>query len=269
MHLKKLLNQKILISIILFQILIIIGLKAYHDQNIIQQVKSRIENEYPEIKDPNISDIKKLHLLREWTSAHVVWGSDSTNMNYELSRKNLYKIFETFDKSEGSVNCGLVSYILMKIYEEYGFEAYTYHSGSLDAFNHAVTFVKVNHNNKEILMIEDASFDLTFMDKNGNPYDFFDFIKTIKKGDKNNIVISQGNGKPHFYLCNLSNDCNKPAYGTPVIKVSSNKIKFPEKFTTYTIKTNMDIFLINRGVFASAKWKETEPIKNKLRAILN
>jgi hypothetical protein len=259
----------ILLGILFAQLLIIAGLKMYSDYSTVESVKSRIEKAYPQIKNPAISDIEKTNLLREWTSSQVVWGSDSTNINHLFPDKSLPEMFETFDRAEGSVDCGIVSYVLMKVYEAYGYESYTYHSGSLDGFNHAITLVRVQSNNKKILMIQDASFDLSYLDKNGNPYDFFDFIKTIKNSRSNDIIISQGNGKPHYYLCYKYEKCNKPLINNLIIPVSKDKSKYLEKFTTNRIRENMHIYLVNRGIFSHAEGQNTEVIKKQLSAILN
>ena len=75
------------------------------------------------------------------------------------------------------VYCGGTAWILLEIFEEFGFDAFTYDFGSRSdsPTSHVVTLVRVNSS----IFAYDAYLNLTYTQQDGNPLDFRDLIQFV------------------------------------------------------------------------------------------
>jgi hypothetical protein len=167
-------------------------------------LKETISTEYPEMRNGQLDDWEKVKLLRQWTHEHVDWGSQCTQMNQEQYQRffdaNAATEFAMFLKDEGAVMCQGVAWALMRLYEAYGYEAYCLGVDIPKVMGHDMTLVRISYNGRSILTIQDATFDISYIDPDGEPYDYFDLLAVIKNRRHNLVEIEQGACKPGDYL---------------------------------------------------------------------
>jgi hypothetical protein len=157
-------------------------------------------------------------------------------------------IFLKFYFKYGGVDCAGYSYALMKLYKEFGYRAFSYHSGRLDAFNHVITLVEIKYKGNKRLIIQDATFDAEYLNEKGEPYDFFRFINILQTKEYRHVKIIQGNSPPHMYICDLSDESNcrtDSKKGGFVAKTHDREI-YLEKLGINTLTDNRKIYLIPR-----------------------
>lgn len=139
-----------------------------------------------------LNDFEKTTLLRKWLYQNTVYAND--NLSWEAqetynfnSTLNLYLYYKQL---KGGAKCNNIAYFFNKLLGKFGFISYSYHYGDLNAFNHVINLVEINYNNKKILILQDSTYNLTFLDKKNNPLDFFSLLKFIKNNELNEIKPS-------------------------------------------------------------------------------
>lgn len=193
---------------------------------------------------------KNVTTIREWVSTHTPSSSDSLLIQNTLWRNSPYEIYLKFFLNRGGVNCAGYSYALMKLYKEFGYRAFSYHSGHMDKFNHVITLVEINYKGSRRLVIQDATFDATYMDDNMEPYDFFTFLDTLEKKKYGSIHIMQSDSPPHIYICDLMkrNSCRIDSKKEGPVHTTKDRQTYREKLGSNTIENNKEIYLYPRLV---------------------
>lgn len=168
-------------------------------------LKQLIQKDYPWLENKEANDWGKVKALRQWAYEHVDWSTKSalidTKPGFQYAGKDAPELFSLFFKDWGGVWCGGAAFSLMKLYHTYGFEAYTVDSGKRGMMTHVMTLVKIDYEGREIFAIQDPSFNVCYVDSEEKPYGYFDFLKTLKNRNHDNIVAQQGtNGHPDFLV---------------------------------------------------------------------
>lgn len=191
---------------------------------------------------------KKVNIIREWVATNTPSSSDSLSIQDTLWRNSPYEIYLKFFLNQGGVNCAGYSYALMKLYKEFGYKAFSYHSGRLDGFNHVITLVEIDYKKSRRLVIQDATFDVTYVDDNMEPYDFFEFLNMLKKRKYSSIHVIQSNSPPHTYICDLSEigKCRKDSMKDGPVLTKQGRQMYPEKLGSNTVEENKHIYLYPR-----------------------
>lgn len=194
-------------------------------------LKELLARDYPEIENEYIEDWGKVKLLRQWTHEHVDFGTSAAEFSKEEYRKFFTKdapgLFATFFQDLGAVMCKGASYTLMKLYQAYEFQSYVLGVGIDGVMTHSVTLVRIKHSGRSILTIQDPTFNVTYVDGNGLPYDYFDFLRTLK--NHNLVVVEKGHGAARgFIVC--PEDNIKLLYGEePIAQLPDGRLRFPWK----------------------------------------
>ena len=205
-----------------------------------------IAREYPQIRNEKINDWGKIKLLRQWTHEHVWLGTESTQLGLGSSWREFYSkdapaLFSMFFQYRGATMCKGYAYALMKLYQMYGFESYIFGFGNRQVMTHAVTLVRIKHKERIILAIQDATFDITYIDSNGIPFDFFDLLKTLKSHNHHMVMIEHGNAGAPYFIFDLK-DKIEEFYGL-VIKPDDKPIsELPNGRLIYKSKETIDTF---------------------------
>lgn len=191
---------------------------------------------------------QNINTIRQWVSTNTPSSSDSLSIREKLWRNSPYQIFLKFALRYGGVDCAGYSYALMKLYKEFGYTTFSYHSGKLDAFNHVITLVSISYKGESRLVIQDASYDATYVDANMEPIPFFTFLHLIETKQYERIHIIQGDSPPHLYICDLTNEnrCRTNSIKDGEIIVHKGKKLFYEKLGINTIEANKHIYLYPR-----------------------
>ncbi len=125
--------------------------------------------EIPELEQPGITDARTIILLREWAFRRIVvvpLGEEASTLLLlapDAWRMQASEYFELFDGKHAGVYCGDTAWILMRIYQAFGFDSYTYNFGIAGAFTHVVTVVRLAGQ----LVVQDAFFDYDLRDEAG------------------------------------------------------------------------------------------------------
>ena len=158
------------------------------------KLKQIILNDCPELKSKNITDYQKICIIRNW-AANVI---DCSDFDLTLDRRianfyslTAYEIYQLFDQDKGGVWCAGSSEFLKKALRLFGFEAYDLYYGFKEpgGYTHAVTLVKIQEGESEILSVQDAYFNTTYELSTGEPLDYFELLRLLKEKRDNEIVL--------------------------------------------------------------------------------
>jgi len=162
--------------------------KADTQHNILKEV---ITEAYPQL-ETDISEYEEVCILREW-AASVIDCSDYPlllSVRYsDLGSWSAYDIYRAFQNDLGGAWCADSALFLIKVYQLFGFEAYYASWGTTLSVTHAVTLVSINHEGRQILSIQDAYFNFTYEDVNGEPMDYFDMLRLLKEKRDDEIEV--------------------------------------------------------------------------------
>lgn len=191
---------------------------------------------------------QNVNTIRQWVSTNTPSSSDTLSIREKLWRNSPYQILLKFSFQQGGVDCAGYSYVLMKLYKEFGYTAFSYHSGKLSAFNHVVTLVEISYKGEKKLVIQDASYDATYVDANMEPLPFSAFLRLIEAKQYDRIHILEGGAPPHLYICDLVNErkCRTNSIKDGPITTHKGRKVFYEKLGINTIEANKHIYLYPR-----------------------
>ena len=165
-----------------------------------------------------VNAFEKLNGIRKYLAERIDLGNsrDSLASKYFLvpwEDISPFDCLRLFQQDQLTAQCGFTSYILTKLYNYAGHEAYMYKCG----FDEEMTrhqFVLVRLDDK--LVVQDAFYDITVVDGDGNPKDFFEILSEVKAGELRDIKIVQENVKSELWLDSVAELksilCNE-AYG--------------------------------------------------------
>ena len=167
-------------------------------------LRDLISIEYPEMRDPQLDDWEKVKLLRSWTYTHVDWGSQCAQMNHEQYRRffdaDVATSFSMFYADEGAVMCTGTAWALERLYRAYGYEAYNLGVDIPGVMGHDMTLVRISYNGRSILTVQDATFDISYVAPDGEPYDYFDLLAVVENRHHDLVEIEQGACTPGDFL---------------------------------------------------------------------
>ena len=128
---------------------------------------------------------KRIHTEADFLFALTNYVSESVKVasgQTELAPDNYWKSSASENLSamaadQYGVYCGGTAWILLEIFEEFGFDAFTFNFGSRSdsPTSHVVTLVRVNSS----IFAYDAYLNLTYTQQDGKPLDFRDLIQFV------------------------------------------------------------------------------------------
>lgn len=213
--------------------------------------------------------------LREYTYLNSPWSSNSLNVKEEIWKKNSFQILDFVNKNIRGLDCSGISTVLMKTYAEKGYESYAYHSGKLSgAFTHVITLVKIRHKGEDRLIIQDPTYNITYIDQKGDPIDFFVFLSLLKRKEYEKFSILHNKDLYHTYFCSSNDDanhlCNPKADGRDIRIINPNVWSFKEKAYVSTLIEYISIYLDYRNVYSGNQLLHPAGnIEKKILKILN
>ncbi len=138
--------------------------------------------EIPELEQPGITDARAIVLLREWAFQRIVVvvtvEKEGTPLLVAPDAWQLQasEYFELFDGKHAGVYCGDTAWILMRIYQAFGFDSYIYNFGIVPA-THVVTVVRLAGQ----LVVQDAFFNYDLRDEAGEPLELSSVLARLRR----------------------------------------------------------------------------------------
>ncbi len=171
----------------------------YKDEEIINMILTDI----PQLKKGNqLSEFEIVNALREWVYANVPVVSDTklllTTIENTSSAANVPLGRRLYDYKNGLAGawCAGTAATLSDIYNLFGFETYKIDYGDIyknsRKATHAITLVKIKDKDKNILSIQDAYFNQIYVDRLGNPLDYFEMLELLKHQKADQIIVMPG-----------------------------------------------------------------------------
>lgn len=168
-----------------------------------EKLREQINNDLPALNE-HISDFEKVNLLREWAYSNITASSSSALLarekNYLFNYSQVHSLFSAFSEGKGGAWCYGAAIALMRVYNAYGFNASILDYGKIGIMTHVVTLVKINHDNGQRTVIQDATFNLTYVDPVGAPYDYHEFVQVLKERRSDKVRILQGHSRSGYFL---------------------------------------------------------------------
>ena len=130
----------------------------------------------------DLSIDSKLNAIRDLAYANIDGASVAGNLAginlQDVSRENLIKVFTRFSADVEGVWCAKTADVLSLVYRHLGYEAWTLHYGfrGPNLVTHAVTLVRTGSR----IVVQDAYFNITYVNDSGDPLDLFDIAERLR-----------------------------------------------------------------------------------------
>jgi len=141
---------------------------------------------------PNLSVTSN---IRHKVSQEVDWGTKNTQLKMKVFTNDSRKLSKMFENDEGAVMCQGAAYYLHLKYLDANFRSYLVGFQS-KLFSHAMVLVEIKRQNGEkALIIQDPSFNVTYVDRAGIPFSIYEIMDKLSKCDHDAIHIDGGGRK--------------------------------------------------------------------------
>lgn len=202
----------------------------------------------PTLSNNAITDIQRVNIIREWVNEQSVWGGKNTNINVYrlLVNKTALQMLDFINITSTGLDCGTYTVFLLKLYHLFGYDSYVYDMGRDSEGGHSVVLVWINDNGKRKLIVEDPTYNITYIDSDGVPIDFFVLLQKIKDKQESEIKMSANMGLGHKEVCMASDACNT-LEGKEWIG-GGGMLMHRSRFDTNSVRGNLPIFLYSRFI---------------------
>ncbi len=157
-------------------------------------IVQRVCREIPELEQPEITDARAIVLLREWAFRRILAVVSTVEKEGtpllvapDAWRMSASEYFELFDGKNAGVICGDTAWILMRIYQAFGFESYTYNYGIGPAATHVVTVVRLAGQ----LVVQDASFNYDLRDEAGELLELSSVLERLRRHQHGRVSFAE------------------------------------------------------------------------------
>jgi hypothetical protein len=149
----------------------------------------------------------RLTLLRQWAYENTDWSTpganldeDRTNRFYEMDAPEL---FSAFRNDRGGVLCGGTAYAFMRLCRHYGYDALTLDFGAPGVATHVVTLARLSQGGHNVWSIQDPTYDVTFVHRDGTPFDYLDLLRTLRDRQDGEVLVEKGPGRSREFIVAL------------------------------------------------------------------
>ncbi|MCL4233498.1 MAG: hypothetical protein KJ042_03155 [Deltaproteobacteria bacterium] len=132
-----------------------------------------------------LDEIERIHGLRRWVYSHGKWANDSSD-HIEILRQNALDLTLLFETNSGGVFCGGKAYYLNKISKIFGYRSRLISYGEIGVLTHTLSLIETKRGH----LIEDPTFNITYVDHNSNPIYFDQMIEILQNREDDRIWIS-------------------------------------------------------------------------------
>lgn len=202
-------------------------------------LKKSVASEYPGFRPKN--DFETSSLIRRWVAERTAWTSTpSADMN---TVKDYLRVvsFARQDRLQPPLLCSTISEILDIMYSLFSFESYRYHFGRLDDWNHVSSLVKIKQKDKELFVLQDSSMDISFVDRAGNPYDFYKLLRKLADDIEDTVLVEQADKYAQFVCNTKTRNCRET-------RTSPDVHGYEEKVSAETIEKLLNALVLPRQV---------------------
>lgn len=132
----------------------------------------------------SLDEIERIHGLRRWVYSHGKWANDSSD-HIEILRQNALDLTLLFETNSGGVFCGGKAYYLNKISKIFGYRSRLISYGEVGVLTHTLSLIETKRGH----LIEDPTFNITYVDHNSNPIYFDQMIEILQNREDDRIWI--------------------------------------------------------------------------------
>lgn len=200
------------------------------------RLKQTIAQAIPELQNPHLDDWTKVNLLRRWAYRHIDVVSESCVKHHAMAPDVSYReapvIFADFAADKAGVWCAGASDSLLRLYQHYGYTAYSLHFGDKKSLTHTFTLVRIQHEGQPLLVVQDAYLNNTYTDPQNNPLDYWEIIRRLARQQNQQVKVLQqlGDVRDVYYCGNTLAPVqyyNAPAHDLePVTQLEPGRSKF-------------------------------------------
>ena len=170
-------------------------------------LRKALEAELPILRRSAASDLEKVGALTSWVCRSVARAPRdspcqlSASNNAGWDRRPVAQLLHLFARRRAAAMCGGTAQILLKVCRLFGFDGFVYGFGKPDSnLTHVVTVVRVEHDARTILLVNDAHFNISITDADGAPIDFLDLLRRLRQGCYSELRLAQDRDAEHDYL---------------------------------------------------------------------
>jgi hypothetical protein len=169
----------------------------------VQAIKARIAAEYPAINDPSTTNFQKTNILRQWAYEEIVVSDGARLIDQSMFTNGAASVpglVSLFDRAAGGVMCGGAAWFLEDLYQMYGFNAGIIGCG-FTHMAHVVTIVAFSDGGIHKDIIQDAYFNQTYVDTNGNALDTATLHSLLLNHQESQVVVQPGDIVGRTVIC--------------------------------------------------------------------
>lgn len=159
-----------------------------------EALRAKVYAEYPQLADGKLDDFSRVCLIRQWAWSHTPIAASASNLLDNRSDIDWWHLdaaatFKLFEQDRGGVFCGGTAVALQRLYESFGYTAWTVDSGDSKSYaTHVVTLVRIKVDQRPVLCVQDAYFNLTYVDRaSGRALDYFEMLGRLSRGQHESV----------------------------------------------------------------------------------
>jgi hypothetical protein len=162
------------------------------------------------LESPGLTEWDTVNRIRDWAYANSDFASESALLDqdprFRFHDRSALEIFMAFFQDRGGVWCGGAAFALMRLYTLFGFPASVLTYGHGDAMTHVVTLVRITVNGRPMTVVQDPTFNLSYVTDEDAPLDYFDLLAALGRHGHRQIRFLRGTHKNRDVLVHPQDD---------------------------------------------------------------
>ncbi|MGE0480679.1 MAG: hypothetical protein AB7Q17_09425 [Phycisphaerae bacterium] len=151
-------------------------------------LQARLYRDDPVIFSPTISDWERVNRLRRWAYSNTTWAYSYPALLEVREAARYYQLgadelFSAFQRQAGGVYCAGASWAGMQLFQMFGYPTILLDLGDpVTQVSHVTAVVEIEHAGRLISVVQDVTFNLTYVDEWGLPLDYFAALARLRAG---------------------------------------------------------------------------------------
>jgi hypothetical protein len=155
----------------------------------------------PQLSRSDVTEVEATTYLRRWAAGWIDTSSERLLIEESYWKQDIDSLYRRFKANDRGVLCAGTAWTLMRLYNAFGLDSWTYNVGipggaPLSTLTHVVTLVRAGGT----IVVQDAYANYTLTDRTGRPLDIRRVLALLRERRADEVVRRGGKTRKDILL---------------------------------------------------------------------